>query len=96
MPAALVRLFSTQDAPIPSINVDEREQELKKTLGILSKPALSVTELEKQLLHPPSSSATAFEATTDNHVDNLITTLPTMPKVCIAYRDAQRPYSSPV
>jgi hypothetical protein len=54
MPAALMRLFSTQDNSSQSINNDEREQELKKTLGILGKPALSVTELEKQLLQPPS------------------------------------------
>ena len=51
MPAALMRLFSTQDTPLA--NNDEREQELKKTLGILGKPPLSVSELEKQLLHPP-------------------------------------------
>jgi len=55
MPAALLRLFSTQDNPSQTINNDEREQKLKKTLGILGKPALSVTELEKQLLQPPSS-----------------------------------------
>lgn len=54
MPAALLRLFSTQDTPSQSTNNDEREQELKKTLGILGKPALSVTELEKQLLQPPT------------------------------------------
>jgi hypothetical protein len=55
MPAALLRLFSTQDNSSQSINNDEREQELKKTLGILGKPALSVTELEKQLLQPSLS-----------------------------------------
>jgi len=55
MPAALLRLFSTQDNPSQTINNDEREQKLKKTLGILGKPALSVTELEKQLLQPSSS-----------------------------------------
>jgi hypothetical protein len=56
MPAALLRLFSTQDNSSQSINNDEREQELKKTLGILGKPALSVTELEKQLLQPPPTN----------------------------------------
>lgn len=55
MPAALLRLFSAQDNPSQTINNDEREQELKKTLGILGKPALSVTELEKQLLQPSTT-----------------------------------------
>ncbi|CAF4078473.1 unnamed protein product, partial [Rotaria magnacalcarata] len=59
MPAALLRLFSTQDASSAAVaNNDEREQELKKTLGILGKPALSVTELEKKLLQPPSLEIT--------------------------------------
>ena len=52
MPTALLRLFSAQDNPSQLANNDEREQELKKTLGILRKPALSVTELEKQFLQP--------------------------------------------
>ncbi len=56
MPAVLLRLFSTQDPSTQSnINQDERGEELKKTLGISGKPALSVTELEKQLLQPSSS-----------------------------------------
>jgi hypothetical protein len=55
MPAVLARLFSTQDVCTSSgnalqTNQDEREQELKKTLGIRVKPAMSVTELEKQFL----------------------------------------------
>ncbi|CAF0828062.1 unnamed protein product [Rotaria sp. Silwood1] len=58
MPAALLRLFSTQDTQVQLTNNDEREQELKKTLGILGKPALSVTELEKQLLQPSSLDIT--------------------------------------
>lgn len=61
MPAALLRLFSTKEST--TAPVDEREQELKKTLGILGKPALSVTELEKQLL-PPSTSFDVLQKTT--------------------------------
>jgi hypothetical protein len=61
MPAALLRLFSTQDNSSQAINNDEREQELKKTLGILGKPALSVTELEKQFLQPPSTVENSVE-----------------------------------
>ena len=53
MPAVLLRLFSTQDSSI--INQEERGEELKKTLGISGKSALSVTELEKQLLQPAST-----------------------------------------
>lgn len=56
MPAVLLRLFSTQETSTQSTAVtDERGEELKKTLGISGKPALSVTELEKQLLQPSST-----------------------------------------
>ncbi len=53
MPAVLLRLFSTQDT-----SQDDRGEELKKTLGISGKSALSVTELEKQLLQPSSTQET--------------------------------------
>jgi hypothetical protein len=56
MPAVLLRLFSTQDPS--TINQDDRGEELKKTLGISGKSALSVTELEKQLLQPSSTQET--------------------------------------
>lgn len=65
MPAVLLRLFSTQDTTAATattqsnISHDERGEELKKTLGISGKPALSVTELEKQLFQPSSSQETA-------------------------------------
>ncbi|CAF1156161.1 unnamed protein product [Rotaria sordida] len=80
MPAALLRLFSTQDTSIQSTNNDEREQELKKTLGILGKPALSVTELEKQLLQPSSLEITKTMITStgtnnNNHNNNTIESL---------------------
>jgi hypothetical protein len=68
MPAALMRLFSTQDTPLA--NNDEREQELKKTLGILGKPSLSVSELEKQLLQPPLP----VETTTPMPTPHLVST----------------------
>ncbi|CAF0803806.1 unnamed protein product [Rotaria sordida] len=69
MPAVLLRLFSTQETSTQSnINNDERGEELKKTLGISGKPALSVTELEKQLLQPTSSQETTK---TDLNSDNL-------------------------
>ena len=56
MPPVLLRLFSTQESLTQSnTNNDERGEELKKTLGISGKPALSVTELEKQLLQPSTS-----------------------------------------
>ncbi|CAF4134379.1 unnamed protein product [Rotaria magnacalcarata] len=56
MPAVLLRLFSTQETSTQSTIVsDDRGEELKKTLGISGKPALSVTELEKQLLQSSSS-----------------------------------------
>ena len=45
-----MRLFSAHDTPLA--NNGEREQELKKTLGIQGKPPLSVSELEKQMLQP--------------------------------------------
>ncbi|UJR35391.1 hypothetical protein I4U23_028148 [Adineta vaga] len=54
MPAVLLRLFSTQESIIQ--NSEERGEELKKTLGISVKSALSVTELEKQLLQPSQES----------------------------------------
>jgi hypothetical protein len=59
MPAVLLRLFSTQDSTTQAtMNPDERGEELKKTLGISGKPALSVTELEKQFLQPATSHQT--------------------------------------
>ncbi|CAF0846805.1 unnamed protein product [Adineta steineri] len=58
MPAVLLRLFSTQETSTQmTMNSEERGEELKKTLGIPGKSALSVTELEKQLLQPSSSSS---------------------------------------
>ncbi|CAF3390249.1 unnamed protein product [Rotaria sp. Silwood1] len=77
MPAALLRLFSTQDTQVQLTNNDEREQELKKTLGILGKPALSVTELEKQLLQPSSLDITKamanFTGNNNNYtIENLV------------------------
>ncbi|UJR10501.1 hypothetical protein I4U23_014704 [Adineta vaga] len=82
MPAALLRLFSAQDAPTLSSNNDEREQELKKTLGILGKPALSVTELEKQLFHPSSSSSVETIKSKEHHHsrDNLVKPVPIISK----------------
>jgi hypothetical protein len=65
MPNALLRLFSTQDNPSQSIHNDEREQELKKTLGILGKPALSVTELEKQFLQSSVNNSNSSCALTN-------------------------------
>ncbi|CAF1128647.1 unnamed protein product [Adineta steineri] len=79
MPAALLRLFSIQDNPLQPTNNDEREQELKKTLGILGKPALSVTELEKQLLQPSSSEPTKSMITSTgnpNIVEILVKPIP--------------------
>ena len=65
MPAVLLRLFSTQENSTQSVmNNDERGEELKKTLGISGKSALSVTELEKQLLQPASTQETSIK--TDN------------------------------
>ncbi|CAF3231880.1 unnamed protein product [Rotaria socialis] len=56
MPAVLLRLFSTQETSTQSTIVNgERGEELKRTLNISGKSALSVTELEKQLLQSPSS-----------------------------------------
>ncbi|CAF0892700.1 unnamed protein product [Rotaria sp. Silwood1] len=77
MPAALLRIFSTQDTQVQLTNNDEREQELKKTLGILGKPALSVTELEKQLLQPSSLDITKamanFTGNNNNYtIENLV------------------------
>jgi hypothetical protein len=85
MPAALLRLFSTQDTSSqPTIN-DEREQELKKTLGILGKPALSVTELEKQLLQPSSSEASKHmvnnSSGNNSTIENLAKPVPISNKV---------------
>ncbi len=56
MPAVLLRLFSTQDSNTqPTMNTDDRGEELKQKLGISGKSALSVTELEKQFLHSSTS-----------------------------------------
>lgn len=68
MPPALLRLFSTQDISIQ--NQEERGEELKKTLGISGKSALSVTELEKQLLQPTSSTQEAVK--TNEHLAKAI------------------------
>jgi hypothetical protein len=77
MPAVLLRLFSTQENSIQSaMNNDERGEELKKTLGISGKSALSVTELEKQLLQPSSS-----QETTASNNDNLPKPVPITTKV---------------
>jgi len=65
MPPILMRLFSAQEPLIQ--NPDERGEELKITLGISGKPALSVTELEKQLLQPASNQqSTKPKTNTDN------------------------------
>jgi len=76
MPAVLLRLFSTQETS--TINHDERGEELKKTLGISGKSALSVTELEKQLLQP-SSSQESQKSLSNN--DNLAKPVPITIKV---------------
>jgi hypothetical protein len=76
MPAVLLRLFSTQETS--TINHDERGEELKKTLGISGKSALSVTELEKQLLQP-SSSQEPQKSVSNN--DNLAKPVPITIKV---------------
>jgi hypothetical protein len=85
MPAALLRLFSNQDIPLQSMNNDEREQELKKTLGILGKPALSVTELEKQLLQSSSAADITKHMVTstgnNNAIENLVKPVPISNKV---------------
>ena len=82
MPAALLRLFSTQDTAAPGTNNDEREQELKKTLGIVGKPALSVTELEKKLFHPPSSTIETTKSIVNTHsLENLVKPVPIVNKV---------------
>ncbi len=79
MPAVLLRLFSTQETSIQStMNHDERGEELKKTLGISGKPALSVTELEKQLLQPSTSQETTKPVLNN---DNLAKPVPISVKV---------------
>ena len=79
MPAVLLRLFSTQDTtPTSTNNTDDRGEELKKTLGISGKSALSVTELEKQFLQP-SSSQEVKQPTSDNQ--NLPKPIPIATKV---------------
>ena len=66
MPAVLLRLFSAQDSNAQAtVNSDERGEELKKTLGISGKP-LSVTELEKQLLQPSTSSQPTAKSLSNN------------------------------
>lgn len=94
MPAALLRLFSTQDTATLPTNNDEREQELKKTLKILGKPALSVTELEKQLLQPPPvEMMKPITTSLMNHNNNNIiedlakNLLPIETKVCSGIND---------
>jgi hypothetical protein len=94
MPAALLRLFSTQETSTQSLNInqttahnDEREQELKKTLGILGKPALSVTDLEKQMFQPSVSIETMVtsnfgNSTGNNTTENLAKPVPIAIKVC--------------
>jgi hypothetical protein len=80
MPAVLLRLFSTQENSTQSVmNNDERGEELKKTLGISGKPALSVTELEKQLLQPASTQETLIKTVSNN--DNLPKPVPIATKV---------------
>ena len=89
MPAVLLRLFSTQDPP-PSTaaattnNADDRGEELKKTLGISGKSALSVTELEKQFLQPSSSSSSSSQEIkqTQSDNENLAKPVPVVKKVC--------------
>ncbi|CAF1682807.1 unnamed protein product, partial [Adineta ricciae] len=68
MPAALLRLFSTQETTIITQSSEDRGEELKKTLGISVKSALSVTELEKQLLQPSVSQ--------EANNDKLLCTMP--------------------
>ena len=90
MPAALVRLFSVKESQPTSTlpSHDEREEELKKTLGILRKPALSVTEVEKQLLQAKSHLETMEDPciydSFGNHsapVDKLVKPVPISSKV---------------
>jgi hypothetical protein len=79
MPAVLLRLFSTQETSIQSImSSDERGEELKKTLKISGKSALSVTELEKQLLQPVSSQEPTKTVVNN---DNLLKSVPITTKV---------------
>jgi len=74
MPAVLLRLFSTQETSTVSImSSDERGEELKKTLKISGKSALSVTELEKQLLQPLSSQEPTKTVVNN---DNLLKSVP--------------------
>jgi hypothetical protein len=67
------------------MNNDEREQELKKTLGILGKPALSVTELEKQLLQSSLAADITKHMVTstgnNNIIENLVKPVPISNKV---------------
>jgi hypothetical protein len=91
MPAALARLFTAKETQsnLSQPTHDEREKELKKTLGILTKPALSVTELEKQLLHANSRSElvddlSVYSSFGLNHsvpVDKLVKPVPISSKV---------------
>ncbi len=79
MPAVLLRLFSTQETSTVSImSSDERGEELKKTLKISGKSALSVTELEKQLLQPLSSQEPTKTVVNN---DNLLKSVPITTKV---------------
>jgi hypothetical protein len=79
MPAVLLRLFSTQETSTQSImSSDERGEELKKTLKISGKSALSVTELEKQLLQPVSSQEPTKTVVNN---DNLLKSVPITTKV---------------
>jgi hypothetical protein len=86
MPAVLLRLFSTQETSTVSImSSDERGEELKKTLKISGKSALSVTELEKQLLQPLSSQEpTKTVVNNDNLLKSVpITTTKVFSNICL-------------
>ena len=84
MPAVLLRLFSTQETSIQSNMInDERGKELKKTLGISGKPALSVTELEKRLLQPSISQETKKTPVLNN--DNFPTSASISVKIYIYF-----------
>ncbi|CAF0779636.1 unnamed protein product [Didymodactylos carnosus] len=65
IPLCLARLFS-KDATVTTPNNDELENELKKTLGIPTKPPMSVQDLERQLLN--NTTATTMTTSTSNTV----------------------------
>ncbi|CAF0785988.1 unnamed protein product [Didymodactylos carnosus] len=69
MPLCLARLFS-KDPTVTTPNNDELENELKKTLGIPTKPPLSVQDLERQLLNGTASTITTANTVTSSSIQN--------------------------